>query len=108
MQDALGQINETKPDSRDPMLQRILQNWQLRRFQPQAPVQQADQIKSDIATLRFLKTVRPQQADLYEKLIAALTFDFWLRNPDRPRSAYYFGGGKKPDELLDFAVWRHQ
>jgi hypothetical protein len=73
------------------------------------------------ADLRFLETVAPRpgvsdnapRLELLQQVATILGFQYWFvprftltlgRMPDD----YYFGGGKKLDDHLDFMVWLHQ
>jgi hypothetical protein len=48
----------------------------------------------------------PDQVRALQTLAAAVAYEAWdlERKPDE----FYFGGSLKPDDLLDFLVWKHQ
>jgi len=50
-------------------------------------------------------------ADQYralDTLATILAFHAWASDPQRQPSDSYFGGSLRPDELLDFLIWKHE
>ncbi len=50
----------------------------------------------------------PEQLRAIDAIATALAVQAWSTNPQKPPQEYYFGGTPKADELLDFALWKHQ
>lgn len=112
-QEAANLEKAAGPEAKDPILAFILEGRQRRRFaqflgEDLTPQAWLDQIRSSITILHESRKTKPDKAGLYDPLIAALNFEYWETNPDRPRNSFYFGGTTDPEDLLDFALWQQQ
>ncbi len=113
LQEARKKIQAAKSeDGFDKTIRDAVRNWEERNFRQQRmAADAAEQIRNDLRDLQRLAVQRehkPELAALAESLVGALKFEYWKLNPDRPAGTYFFGGSRKPEELIDFVVWRKQ
>lgn len=101
------QQKEAKPEGRDLVLTEVLNNLRNRR-PDMTDRARCNQIQTELVMLANARKSKPEQAATYDAVAAALRYQYWALNPERPRTAFYFGGSRGPDALLDFAVWRKQ
>lgn len=93
---------------------RVMQGWGMRRnpfFAQQMrlpPGWQMMSVQNDLSFLatQSLATKNPDQARTLDTLATSLGFEAWETNAAmRGQEEMYFGGGKSPEDLLDFLVW---
>ncbi len=68
---------------------------------------------SDLRAIReaaLVPTVQKnsKQLDALQVLATAVAFEAWTQAPEHRPNEYFFGGGPRTDELLDFLIWKHQ
>lgn len=93
---------------------RVMQGWGMRRnpfFAQQMrlpPGWQAMSVQNDLSFLSAQSTAikNPDQMRTLDTLAISLGFEAWETNTAmRGIEELYFGGGKNPEDLLDFLVW---
>lgn len=93
---------------------RVMQGWGMRRnpfFAQQMRLPPGWQMMSVQNDLSFLSaqaqaTKSAEQARTLDTLATSLGFEAWETNAAmRGQDEMYFGGGKSPEDLLDFMVW---
>jgi hypothetical protein len=115
----LGALQKRALDEKDtslsPPLKEIVRNVSSRqlmaRFGFRRPEEFYQEVKRDLFTLRKLADFpgaekNPEEEKDLVGLAVALGFQAWNFSPEA--GDFYFGGSRKPDDLLDFLVWKHQ
>ncbi|MFO0846731.1 MAG: hypothetical protein U0797_30940, partial [Gemmataceae bacterium] len=132
-----GQLQSTAPDNPLSGLREIVQSAQQRTgiglFTSRVPANflriQIEQELNRLEEIASRDKVKddPERLELVRRVATILGFQFWLTGPNQIREAFnfaqsmmmgarnrafpatlYFGGGDQVEEMLDFALWRHQ
>src|SRR5262249_57125168 len=78
---------QAKGDNKDFLLTFVVQSMMQRRGMP--PAARLDEIRRNIDTLEQARRKKPDQAALYDALIARLRFEYWQTHPDRPAQGFH-------------------
>jgi hypothetical protein len=115
----VGALQKRAMDEKDaslsPMVKDLVRNFGTRqmmaRFGFRRPEEFYAEVKRDLFTVRRLlespaAEKDPEEAKLLGELAVALGFQAWNFGPEA--GDFYFGGSRKPDDLLDFLIWKRQ
>jgi hypothetical protein len=114
----MGSLMKRAQDDKDntlsPNIKDVAQRFQQRQMFMQFGIRSPEsyqEVKRDLVLLRNLLALpdmdkKPEEVRTLENLAAALGFQAWHLSPEA--GDFYFGGSRKPEDLLDFLVWKHQ
>jgi hypothetical protein len=112
------QVSQARADAPPPLPLgvRLIPQSFLFRTDPNRPSQPLPQrFRTALGDLRSIREEalavqrNPDQLKILDSLAAAIAFEAWTVNPQRPKDELFFGGtAYKTEDQLDFLIWKHQ
>jgi hypothetical protein len=83
------------------------------RFRSMTKEQQLESVFRDMSLLghlrsQLLRDKKMEDARDVGALLSALQLEAWQTDPRHGREEFFFGGTSRPEDLLDFQIWKHQ